>query len=74
MPERRRLKFGAMSAVEATLKLVERRWVLLQGCVTSPDLIAPLEAAARAVPEVESVIPMLGVGIATKPRYTVVQP
>jgi hypothetical protein len=40
---------------------VQRRWVFLEGCVGSPQLARELEAAARAVPEVEAVVPALSV-------------
>lgn len=49
--------------------IIQRRWVFLQGCVTSPEQAAQIEAAAKAVPEVEAVVPTLDVGIAQKPRY-----
>jgi hypothetical protein len=66
--------------VEAALKAVpgiertsvwvtlQRRWVLLEGCVDSPERIAQLELAARQVADVESVVPALSVGGAA-PRY-----
>lgn len=51
--------------------VLQRRWVFLQGCVASAAQAAQLEAAARAVPEVEAVAPMLSVGTAGPPRYPV---
>jgi hypothetical protein len=72
---------GLAPLVEAALKaqpgllpssvwvVVQRRWVLLQGCVSSPEQIPLLEQAARAVPEVESVVPMLMLGTTGSPRY-----
>ncbi len=51
--------------------VLQRRWVFLQGCVASPGQALALEQAAKAVPEVEAVVPMLGVGTRTEPRYPV---
>lgn len=48
---------------------IQRRWVFLQGCVVSAEQGAALEAAARAVPDVEVVVPMLTVGTDAPPRY-----
>lgn len=53
--------------------VIQRRWVFLQGCVVSARQIAQLEQAARAVPDVESVVPMLMLGSGGKPRYGVAQ-
>lgn len=53
---------------------IQRRWVFLQGCVTAPAQITALQQAAQAVPEVEAVVPMLLVGTAGKPHYSVRQP
>ena len=53
---------------------IQRRWVFLQGCVTTPEQITKLEQAAKAVPDVEIVVPMLMVGTTGKPRYDVRQP
>jgi hypothetical protein len=50
---------------------IQRRWVFLEGCVASPALARELEAAARAVPEVETVVPALGIGVSEPPRYPV---
>jgi hypothetical protein len=52
---------------------IQRRWVFLQGCVTTPAQITKLQQAAQAVPEVEAVVPMLLVGTTGKPRYNVRQ-
>lgn len=49
--------------------VIQRRWVFLQGCVSSADLAARLEAAARAVPEVEAVVPTLDAGATETPSY-----
>jgi osmotically-inducible protein OsmY len=48
---------------------VQRRMVYLQGCVTSAEQARALEAAARAVPEVDAVLPTLSIGITEKPGY-----
>lgn len=53
---------------------IQRRWVFLQGCVTTPAQITELQQAAQAVPDVEIVVPMLLVGTTGKPRYQVRQP
>ena len=37
-------------------------------------LAAPVEVALKAVPEVETVVPMLEVGTETKPRYAIMAP
>lgn len=51
--------------------MVQRRWVYLQGCVPSPALARQLERAARALPDVEAVVPDLMVGTRGKPPYPV---
>lgn len=51
--------------------IVQRRWVYLQGCVPTRELGARLERAARAVPDVEAVVPDLMIGIRGKPPYAV---
>jgi hypothetical protein len=51
--------------------IVQRRWVYLQGCVPSHELAQRLERAARAVPDVELVVPDLMVGTRGKPPYAV---
>lgn len=68
------------SPVEAALKAVpgiarssvwvtiQRRWVFLEGCVADKEQIARLEQAARRVPDVESVVPMLSAP-GEAPRY-----
>lgn len=48
---------------------IQRRWVFLEGCVASAEQAAQLERAARAVPDVEAVVPALSVGVVKKPRY-----
>lgn len=53
---------------------IQRRWVFLQGCVTTPQQITALQQAAQAVPDVEIVVPMLLVGTTGKPRYDVRPP
>ena len=53
---------------------IQRRWVFLQGCVTTPQQITKLQQAAQAVPDVELVVPMLLVGTHGKPGYDVRQP
>jgi hypothetical protein len=50
---------------------VQRRWVYLQGCVPNAALARRLERAARAVPEVETVVPDLMVGTHGRPPYPV---
>lgn len=71
---------GLAPQVEAALKAVpgfargsvwvtiQRRWVFLEGCVDDKALITRLEQAARQVPEVEAVVPMLS-GPGEAPRY-----
>ena len=51
--------------------MVQRRWVYLQGCVPTPALARKLERAARAVPDVETVVPDLMTGTRGKPPYAV---
>lgn len=51
--------------------MVQRRWVYLQGCVPTPALAKRLERAARAVPDVETVVPDLMIGTRGKPPYPV---
>ena len=51
--------------------MIQRRWVYLQGCVPSAALAGKLERAARAVPDVETVVPDLMVGTRGKPTYPV---
>ena len=51
--------------------MVQRRWVYLQGCVPTPELAKRLERAARAVPDVETVVPDLMIGTRGKPPYPV---
>jgi len=51
--------------------MVQRRWVYLQGCVPLPALARKLERAARALPDVEAVVPDLMVGTRGKPPYPV---
>ncbi len=53
---------------------VQRRWVYLQGCVPSRDAARRLERAARAVPDVETVVTDLMVGTRGKPPYPVAPP
>ncbi|MFH0133065.1 BON domain-containing protein [Variovorax sp. VaC1] len=49
--------------------MVQRRWVYLQGCVSNAALAKKLEHAARALPDVEAVVPDLMVGTRGKPPY-----
>ncbi|MDQ0045188.1 hypothetical protein J2W33_006111 [Variovorax boronicumulans] len=51
--------------------MVQRRWVYLQGCVPTPELAKRLERAARAVPDVETLVPDLMIGTRGKPPYPV---
>lgn len=51
--------------------IIQRRWVYLQGCVPSRSLSQRLERAARAVPDVETVLPDLMIGTRGKPPYPV---
>ena len=53
---------------------IQRRWVFLQGCVTTPAQITELQQAAQKVPDVEIVVPMLLIGTTGEPRYQVRQP
>jgi len=48
---------------------VQRRWVYLQGCVPTRDLARRLERAAKAVPDVETVVPDLMTGTRGKAPY-----
>jgi hypothetical protein len=50
---------------------VQRRWVFLEGCVSSTAQARALERAARQVPDVETVVPMLSVGTRQAPRYPI---
>jgi hypothetical protein len=54
--------------------MIQRRWVYLQGCVPSHELALRLEHAARAVPDVEAVVPDLMLGSRGKPSYPVALP
>jgi hypothetical protein len=51
--------------------MVQRRWVYLQGCVPDAALARRLERAARALPDVEAVVPDLMTGTRGKPPYPV---
>ena len=51
--------------------ILQRRSVYLQRCVPSAALARRLERAARAVPDVETVVPDLMVGTRGKPPYPV---
>ncbi|SDY41269.1 BON domain-containing protein [Variovorax sp. YR634] len=51
--------------------MIQRRWVYLQGCVPNAALAKKLERAARALPDVETVVPDLMVGPRGKPPYPV---
>ena len=51
--------------------MIQRRWVYLQGCVPSAALAKRLERAARALPDVETVVPDLMIGTRGKPTYPV---
>ena len=53
---------------------IQRRWVYLQGCVPSRDLAMRLERAAKAVPDVETVVPDLMTGTRGKPTYPLAAP
>ncbi len=53
---------------------VQRRWVYLQGCVPSAGLARRLERAAKAVPDVELVVPVLMQGTRGRPPYPVPAP
>jgi hypothetical protein len=43
---------------------VQRRWVWLEGCVSTPEQAAELERIVRLIDDVEAVIPQLVVGTA----------
>ncbi|BEP33168.1 MULTISPECIES: BON domain-containing protein [Variovorax] len=67
---------AALSAVPGVQKasvwvMIQRRWIYLQGCVPSAAVARKLERAARAVPDVETVVPDLMVGTRGKPPYPV---
>ena len=49
----------------------QRRWVWLQGCVTSADESAALEKLIRNIDDVEAVINELSIGVDSKPPYEV---
>ena len=51
--------------------MIQRRWGYLQGCVPNAALAKRLEHAARALPDVEAVVPDLMVGTRGKPTYPV---
>ncbi|MGJ7509182.1 BON domain-containing protein [Variovorax sp. GT1P44] len=53
---------------------VQRRWIYLQGCVPTPELARRLESAAKAVPDVETVVPDLMIGTRGKPPYPLASP
>ena len=61
-------------AASSVWVVIQRRWVFLQGCVAAAAMIDLLAQAARAVPDVETVVPMLQVGTLAKPRYELRQP
>lgn len=50
---------------------IQRRWVFLEGCVSSPEQAQQLEQAAKAVAEVEVVVPLLLTGTHGAPPYVV---
>jgi hypothetical protein len=53
---------------------IQRRWVFLEGCVSSSEQALQLEQAAKAVAEVEVVVPAMITGTpkqADKPPYAV---
>jgi BON domain len=47
----------------------QRRWVWLQGCVSSPEQSAQAETLARRLDDVEGVVNQLMVGTAGQPPY-----
>ena len=53
---------------------IQRRWVFLEGCASSAALAAQLEDAAKAVPDVETVVPMLRVSAHASSPYPVATP
>jgi hypothetical protein len=53
---------------------VQRRWIYLQGCVPTPDLARRVEQAAKAVPDVETVVPELMIGTRGRPPYPLASP
>ena len=53
--------------------IAERRFVYLQGCVRDAAQAARAEAIAKAAPDVQVVIPSIGVG-REAPRYPLAQP
>ena len=54
--------------------IIQRRWVYLQGCVPDAALARKLERAARAVADVETVVPDLMTGTRGKTPYPVAPP
>lgn len=53
---------------------VQRRWIYLQGCVPTRELARRLEQAAKAMPDVETVVPDLTIGTHDKPPYPLAAP
>lgn len=53
---------------------IQRRWVFLEGCVAQPALVQRLVRAAQAVPDVETVVPLLSVGTRAKAPYALAPP
>jgi hypothetical protein len=68
-----RLREDRSLSATAIWVVVDRRFVTLQGCVTSQAQAARAEALAREVPDVELVVPMLGLPGET-PRYPLAVP
>jgi hypothetical protein len=62
------LKGDASLASSSIWVIAERRFIYLQGCVTTKEQADRAEALIRAVPDVQLVIPML-VPPGEKPRY-----
>jgi hypothetical protein len=61
-------RFGATTSIWAT---GQRRWVWLQGCVSSADQAAEAEQLVRRIDDVEGVVNQLMVGVEGKPGYRV---
>ncbi|CAM3787901.1 BON domain-containing protein [Roseateles saccharophilus] len=53
---------------------VQGRVVYLEGCVAGADQGAALEAAARALPDVQQALAVVAIGAAARPPYRVMPP
>jgi len=62
---------GRFDADTSVWAIGQRRWVWLQGCVSSADQARELEALVRRIDDVEGVVVELMVGTTGKPAYEV---